>query len=107
MTFTNTDITVNDSGDYLGNNNSGGGAPRSLSTQKPQSFEESMHKLREIVVHLERGEISLEQAIKMYSQGIELYKSCSQQLAEAKVVIKNIFDENSDSIQQSPQNKTS
>ncbi|MFC1804336.1 exodeoxyribonuclease VII small subunit [Candidatus Omnitrophota bacterium] len=47
-------------------------------------FEESLKKLEKIVEDLEKGDLSLDQALKKYQDGIELSRSCSQRLDNAK-----------------------
>lgn len=56
-------------------------------------FEESVKKLEKIVEDLERGTLSLDEALKKYQEGIELARLCSQRLENAKkkidVLVKN------------------
>ena len=53
------------------------------------TFEESLKQLEIIVDKLERGDMSLEDSIKLFEQGIELSSACKEQLdsAEGKVQI--------------------
>ena len=39
-------------------------------------FEDSMQKLEEIVILLERGDLTLEDALAKYESGIKIYKQC-------------------------------
>ena len=50
-------------------------------------FEEALKKLEEVVARLESGECSLEEALELYAQGVEMLKSCTVELkaAEQKV----------------------
>ncbi len=56
-------------------------------------FEESLKKLEKIVEDLEKGDLSLDEALKKYQEGIELSRSCSSRLENAKkkidVLVKN------------------
>jgi exodeoxyribonuclease VII small subunit len=56
-------------------------------------FEETLKKLEKIVEDLERGDLSLDEALKKYQEGIELARLCSQRLENAKkkidVLVKN------------------
>lgn len=54
---------------------------------KKVSFEDNMKKLGEIVAELEKGEISLEKAVELYSEGVKLSGACRKQLDEAKIKI--------------------
>ena len=47
-------------------------------------FEEALKKLEKIVEELERGDLSLDEALKKYQEGIELSRACSQRLEAAK-----------------------
>ena len=47
-------------------------------------FEEALKKLEKIVEDLERGDLSLDEALKKYQEGIELSRLCSQRLENAK-----------------------
>lgn len=53
-----------------------------------KSFEDSMTKLEEIVSELESGDISLDDSIKKFEEGIKLYKSCKDSLAKSEKKIK-------------------
>jgi exodeoxyribonuclease VII small subunit len=47
-------------------------------------FEEALKKLEKIVEDLERGDLSLDDALKKYQDGIELSRVCAQRLDTAK-----------------------
>jgi exodeoxyribonuclease VII small subunit len=47
-------------------------------------FEEALKKLEKIVEDLEKGDLSLDEALKKYQEGIELSRLCSQRLESAK-----------------------
>ncbi|HHU21618.1 MAG TPA: exodeoxyribonuclease VII small subunit [Acholeplasma sp.] len=54
-------------------------------------FEELLKELEQIVLELEKGDLSLEESLKKYQRGIELSKLCKEKLEEAKeVVVKNM-----------------
>jgi len=48
------------------------------------NFEDTMKKLEEIAVELERGNLNLEDSVCKFEQGIELSKQCNQYLEEAE-----------------------
>lgn len=56
-------------------------------------FEDALKKLEKIVEDLEKGDLSLDEALKKYQEGIELSRICSQRLENAKkkidVLVKN------------------
>lgn len=47
-------------------------------------FEEALKKLEKIVSDLEAGEMSLDESLAKYEEGIKLSKICSRQLEAAK-----------------------
>jgi len=47
-------------------------------------FEEALKKLEKIVSDLEAGDMSLEESLSKYEEGIKLSKICSRQLEAAK-----------------------
>jgi len=47
-------------------------------------FEEALTRLEEIVRHLERGDLPLNESLSMYEEGTALIASCNQLLDEAE-----------------------
>ena len=58
--------------------------------KKELSFEEALKELEEIVVNLEKGDISLDDAIKAYEKGSILKHQCEKRLNEAKLKVEEI-----------------
>lgn len=65
------------------------------------NFEESMEKLEQIATELEKGELSLEESLIKFEEGMQLSKKCSEIIenAEKKITILlqkegNIVEEN-------------
>ncbi|KUO71067.1 MAG: hypothetical protein APF77_05035 [Clostridia bacterium BRH_c25] len=56
------------------------------------SFEQALKRLEEIVETLEAGNISLEESIKIYQEGITLSKQCSGMLEEAEGKVMAIMN---------------
>jgi exodeoxyribonuclease VII small subunit len=48
------------------------------------SFEESLTKLEEIVGRLERGDLPLEDSVRLFEEGTRLSAECRKQLEEAE-----------------------
>ena len=48
------------------------------------SFEQAMAELEQVVGKLERGDVALEDSIKLYERGAELKKRCEAKLKEAE-----------------------
>lgn len=60
------------------------------------SFESDMSRLSEIVKMLESSELSLEQSLDLYKQGVELSVKCKKTLEQAKLTVKNMNEEQTD-----------
>ena len=58
--------------------------------KKDIKFEEALEKLAEINEKLESEEISLDESIKLFKEGLELSKLCQKKLDEAKLEIQKI-----------------
>ena len=48
-----------------------------------ERFEESLEKLEEIVKRMEAGEMTLEESLKAFEEGIKLARLCAKKLDEA------------------------
>ena len=48
------------------------------------SFEASLHRLEQIVKKLEAGDLALDDALKLFEEGIHLSQQCQKQLEEAE-----------------------
>ena len=70
-----------------------------MSTTK---FEDAMKRLEEIVQSLETGELSLEDSIKAFEEGMKLAKFCSKKLEEAEKKVSILIKENSGRYVQAP-----
>lgn len=66
------------------------------------SFENNLTELDNIISVLESGECSLDEAIKLFENGVKITENCSKQLNEAKLMItelkKNTKDGDNDVI---------
>lgn len=54
------------------------------------SFEEGLNRLEKIVQTLETGGLSLEEAIALFEEGMQLAKICSQRLDTAELKISQL-----------------
>ena len=59
--------------------------------QKNQSFEQNMARLEQIVRAMERGDVALEESLKLFQEGTELVRSCGKLLDEAQLQVKKIM----------------
>ena len=49
-----------------------------------EKFEDALSKLEKVVSQLEKGDISLEDSLKLFEEGIRLSRLCNQKLDEAE-----------------------
>ena len=59
--------------------------------QANKTFEESMARLEQIVRAMERGDVALEESLKLFQEGTELVRSCQKLLDEAQLQVKKIM----------------
>ena len=59
--------------------------------QKNITFEESMQRLEQIVRAMERGDVPLEESLKLFQEGTELVRNCGKLLDEAQLQVKKIM----------------
>jgi exodeoxyribonuclease VII small subunit len=59
--------------------------------QKNKTFEESMTRLEQIVRAMERGDVALEESLKLFQEGTDLVRSCQKLLDEAQLQVKKIM----------------
>ncbi len=64
-----------------------------------KDYESSFRELEKIIKELESKDISLEDSIKKYEEGIELYKYLNNTLKAYEGKIKTIAEENSEFIE--------
>ncbi len=60
---------------------------------KPAQFEKSLTDLESIVKALEKGELSLDDALKQFEKGIVLARNCQTLLAQAEQKIEQLSHE--------------
>lgn len=61
-------------------------------SESTTNFEKSLKELELIVRELESGDVNLDQSLKKFEQGIELYKKCRSTLENAEKKIKILSD---------------
>ena len=59
-------------------------------SEKIPTFEENMQRLEQIVRAMERGEVALEESLKLFQEGTELVRNCSKILDDAQLQVKKI-----------------
>ena len=59
--------------------------------QENQTFDASMARLEQIVRAMERGDVALEESLKLFQEGTELVRNCQKLLDDAQLQIKKIM----------------
>lgn len=63
-------------------------------TKKSVDFEEALDQLEELVEDMENGDLSLEESLKAFEQGIKLTRECQQALSQAEQKVKVLIEQN-------------
>ena len=58
---------------------------------KEKQFEDAMKELEDIVKRLESGDLSLEESLKIFEEGIALSRYCFKKLEEAEKRVSNLI----------------
>lgn len=58
-------------------------------------FEKKLTRLEEIVQKMEKGELALDESLKLFEEGVKLSRDCHSQLTKAEAQVKKLvgFDE--------------
>ena len=59
-------------------------APKKPDPQKKPDFERSLTRLEEVVRRLESPQLSLDDAMKLFEEGVALSRECQKQLEDAE-----------------------
>jgi len=67
-----------------------------------QKFEDALKKLENIVAKLEKGDLSLDESLSVYEEGIKLSRLCSKKLETAKRKVEVLIKTDSGKFQTTP-----
>ena len=56
-----------------------------------KSFESNMQRLEQIVRAMERGDVALEESLKLFQEGTELVRSCQKLLDDAQLQVQKVM----------------
>jgi len=62
--------------------------------KKGYPFETSLEKLEKLVEKMEGGDLTLEESLKTFEEGVKLTRECQQALAQAEQKVKLLMEEN-------------
>ncbi len=65
-----------------------------MAAKKNYPFETSLEKLEKLVEQMEDGDLTLEDSLKTFEEGIRLTRECQQALAAAEQKVKLLIEEN-------------
>ncbi len=57
-------------------------------------FEDSLQRLEQIVDELEKGNVPLDQALKLFEEGVKLSAACRKELEEAEGKVEVLLKQN-------------
>ena len=55
------------------------------------SFEKKLTRLEEIVQKMEAGELSLDDSLKLFEEGVKLSRDCNKELNQAEQKVKKLM----------------
>lgn len=64
-----------------------------------KSFEAALQKLEEAVSKLESGDLSLDQALKVFSDGVKQAECCRKSLADVELQVAQLLRQDDGSLQ--------
>ena len=66
------------------------------------SFEESLKRLETVVDQLEKGELTLEESLKLFEEGVNLTGTCKQELDAAEGKVQMLVKQRDGSLKAEP-----
>lgn len=66
------------------------------------SFEVSLQNLEEAVEQLESGELSLDQALKVFSGGVKQAETCRKSLRKVELQVEQLLQQDDGTLQREP-----
>ena len=64
-----------------------------MAAKKSYPFEASLDKLEKLVEKMEVGDLTLEESLKIFEEGVKLTRECQQALADAEQKVKLLIEE--------------
>ena len=65
-----------------------------MANKEEKTFEEKLNELEGIVKELENGNVDLDNAIKKYTEAMNIAKDCSEKLDSVEKAVNKILKEN-------------
>lgn len=67
-----------------------------------QTFENAMKRLEAIVQEIERGDLTLDEALKKFQEGVKLSKFCSNKLDETEKKVSILLKDEGGNVRERP-----
>lgn len=67
-----------------------------------KDFEGNLKQLEEIVVKLEGGDLTLDQALELFEEGVKISRFCHAKLEEAERKVETLIKGAGDSLEEAP-----
>ena len=71
-----------------------------MPAKKSFPFEESLARLESLVEQMDQGDLSLEESLKTFEDGIKLTRECPQALESAEQKVKLLIEKNGEVAEQ-------
>jgi len=75
---------------------------RNNHTMAEKKFEAALARLEEIVQELEKGDLPLEQSLKLFEEGIKLSRICNSRLEEAERKVEILLKDKAGNVTAQP-----
>lgn len=59
-------------------------------------FEKKLNRLEEIVQKMERGDLALDESLRLFEEGVKLSRECNLRLSEAETKVKLLMSVGAD-----------
>lgn len=59
--------------------------------QENKTFEENLMRLEQIVRAMERGDVALEESLKLFREGTDLVRQCGKLLDDAQLQVQKVM----------------
>ena len=76
-----------------------------MSTKQQTTFEQALSELEQVVQKLEKGELPLEESLRLYEDGIRLSRLCHTKLEEAEGRIEVLLKDSRGEVAQDKQGR--
>jgi exodeoxyribonuclease VII small subunit len=69
---------------------------------KVKDFESALQSLEEIVGQLEAGDLTLDRALELFEEGVQISRFCNSKLEEAERRVEILLKNGEDTLQEAP-----